>query len=122
MGNAKKSLLTCHLVALLVSSSVGFLPSFTRSPLNADNHFDYQPSTLCLSGSAEKIGQDSDDDVQTKETSATPILNGKRVLPFKVVAAGLKGHKVAGVYAVLNSSYKRGYVIVVVTNTHACLV
>ncbi|CAJ1954510.1 unnamed protein product [Cylindrotheca closterium] len=37
-----------------------------------------------------------------------PVLNGKRVLPFKVLMAGLKGAKVAGTYAVLNKDYKRG--------------
>jgi hypothetical protein len=37
-------------------------------------------------------------------------LNGKRVLPYKVLSAGLRGHKVAGVYAILNKDYKRGYV------------
>lgn len=40
--------------------------------------------------------------------SNAPVLNGKRVLPFKVLMAGLKGHKVAGVYALMNSEYKRG--------------
>lgn len=43
-------------------------------------------------------------------TSAAPVLNGKRVLPYKVLMAGLKGNSnVAGVFALLNSGYKRGY-------------
>jgi len=37
-----------------------------------------------------------------------PVLNGKRVLPFKVLMAGLKGAKVAGTYAILSKDYKRG--------------
>ncbi|KAL3938858.1 MAG: hypothetical protein SGBAC_006313 [Bacillariaceae sp.] len=37
-----------------------------------------------------------------------PVLNGKRVLPFKVLMAGLKGAKVAGTYVILNKDYKRG--------------
>eukprot|EP00526_Cylindrotheca_closterium_P009746 CAMPEP_0113629608 /NCGR_PEP_ID=MMETSP0017_2-20120614/15372_1 /TAXON_ID=2856 /ORGANISM="Cylindrotheca closterium" /LENGTH=430 /DNA_ID=CAMNT_0000540017 /DNA_START=21 /DNA_END=1313 /DNA_ORIENTATION=+ /assembly_acc=CAM_ASM_000147 len=37
-----------------------------------------------------------------------PVLNGKRVLPFKVLMAGLKGAKVAATYAILNKDYKRG--------------
>jgi Fe-S cluster biogenesis protein NfuA len=41
-------------------------------------------------------------------TSTAPILNGKRVLPYKIMMTGLQGHRVAGVFAVLNSSYKRG--------------
>jgi len=40
--------------------------------------------------------------------NAAPVLNGKRVLPYKVLMAGLKGHKVAGVFALLNNEYKRG--------------
>jgi hypothetical protein len=45
--------------------------------------------------------------VQT-EVSKAPTLNGKIILPVKAMAVGLKGHKVAAVYAVLNSGYKRG--------------
>ena len=37
-----------------------------------------------------------------------PVLNGKRVIPYRVMAAGLKGQKVAAVYAILNSTYNRG--------------
>ena len=49
----------------------------------------------------------------TTESSATeiskaPTLNGKMVLPLKAMLVGLKGHKVAAVYAVLNKNYKRG--------------
>lgn len=40
-------------------------------------------------------------------TSPAPVLNGKMVLPMKVMTSGLKDHKVAAVYAVLNSNYKR---------------
>ena len=40
--------------------------------------------------------------------SKAPSLNGKIVLPVKVMAGGLKGHRVAAVYAILNSNYKRG--------------
>jgi len=42
------------------------------------------------------------------EISKAPTLNGKMVLPVKAMTGGLKGHKVAAVYAILNSSYKRG--------------
>ena len=43
------------------------------------------------------------------EVSAlAPVLDGKRVLPLRVMKAGLKGHTVAAVYALLNSDYKRG--------------
>jgi Fe-S cluster biogenesis protein NfuA len=46
---------------------------------------------------------------QPTSTTAAPVLNGKRVLPYKVLMAGLKGHpNLAGVYALMNSDYKRG--------------
>jgi hypothetical protein len=40
-----------------------------------------------------------------------PTFNGKVVYPVKVFLAGLKGHKVAATYAVMNNSYKRGCVV-----------
>ncbi len=53
---------------------------------------------------AESGGQEK------SSTTAAPVLNGKRVLPYKVLMAGLKGNSnVAGVFALLNSGYKRGY-------------
>jgi len=44
-----------------------------------------------------------------EKTSTAPVLNGKRVLPHKVLMGGLKGHaNVPGVFALLNKDYKRG--------------
>ncbi len=51
------------------------------------------------------------------EISKAPTLNGKMVLPVKAMSAGLKGHKVAAVYAVLNANYKRGYVSICVLSS-----
>jgi hypothetical protein len=42
-------------------------------------------------------------------TTPPPVLNGKMVLPFKVIQKGLEGHhQVAAVYAFLSSEYKKG--------------
>ena len=42
-------------------------------------------------------------------TTPPPVLNGKMVLPFKVIQKGLAGHhQVAAVYALLSSEYKKG--------------
>ena len=49
---------------------------------------------------------------ETDVSAPAPVLDGNRVLPFKIMNGGLKGHKVAAVYALLNSDYKRGYVII----------
>lgn len=43
-----------------------------------------------------------------EQLQKAPTLNGKMVFPLKALAAGLEGHNVAAVYAVLNSQYKRG--------------
>lgn len=48
------------------------------------------------------------DETTTTIVSKAPSLNGKIVLPVKVMTAGLQGHRVAAVYAILNSNYKRG--------------
>ena len=46
---------------------------------------------------------------ETTILSKAPSLNGKIVLPVKVIVAGLRGHdRVAAVYALLNSNYTRG--------------
>jgi len=50
---------------------------------------------------------ESSTDAAAPSTPA-PVLDGKRVLPYKIMKSGLKGHTVAGVYALLNSDYKRG--------------
>jgi hypothetical protein len=50
----------------------------------------------------------SDNDGQGRGMTKAPTLNGKMILPFKVMASGLKNHQIAAVYAVLNSQYKRG--------------
>jgi Fe-S cluster biogenesis protein NfuA len=55
---------------------------------------------------AEPVGSAAND--PSTPTAPAPTLNGKRVLPFKVLAGGLKGSKIAAVYAVLNSTFKRG--------------
>lgn len=46
--------------------------------------------------------------LKAEVSAPVPVLDGKRVLPLKVTKAGVKGHKVAAVYALLNSNYKRG--------------
>ena len=50
----------------------------------------------------------ADDDTDSNSNKApAPVINGKRILPIKIMLVGLKGHQVAGAYAVLNSDYKK---------------
>lgn len=48
------------------------------------------------------------EEVARNEVTKAPTLNGKMILPFKVMASALKNHQIAAVYAVINSQYKRG--------------
>ena len=58
--------------------------------------------------SEEEVEATSISSPPNETISKAPSLNGKIVLPVKVMAGGLKGHRVAAVYAILNSNYKRG--------------
>lgn len=72
------------------------------------NHHHHHLTTLLFAAAASDEGEDSSS-VETKTpTTPVPVLNGKRVLPYKVMKSGLKGHKIAAVYALLDSNYKRG--------------
>lgn len=84
---------------LLAKSAKGFsvLPPFL-----ARNCVQQQKSTRLAADSAA-----NDSGTPTTQSPA-PTLNGKRVLPFKILAGGLKGSKIAAVYAVLDSNFKRG--------------
>jgi hypothetical protein len=50
----------------------------------------------------------SSEESSSAPSAPSPVLNGKRVLPYKVMKGGLKGSQVAAVYALLNKEYKRG--------------
>ena len=100
------SWLLVGLVALLESYTNGFsnsAPFLTRVPQNK------LPTT---SRAAEPQAQGGaaapNDSAAPTAQSPAPTLNGKRVLPFKILAAGLKGSQTPAVYAVLNASFKRG--------------
>ena len=82
---------------LLARSAQGFSAS---PPFLAQNCVQQQKTTQLA---AEPVANDPG-----TPTAPAPTLNGKRVLPFKVLAGGLKGSKIAAVYAVLNSTFKRG--------------
>jgi hypothetical protein len=68
-----------------------------------------QSSSRIVSVSGSGLYASAEEEKTATSPNAAPVLNGKRVLPFKVLMAGLKGHQVASVYALLNKDYKRGY-------------
>lgn len=62
-------------------------------------------SESAATSTAAAAGGDNGDG---EEIARAPTLNGKAALPYRAMAAGLKGFKVAAVYATLDSRYKRG--------------
>ena len=60
------------------------------------------PSTVFASTPS---ATDNGDEIVNKPPA--PVLNGKRVLPLKIMLAGLKGHQVAAAYGVLSPEYKK---------------
>ena len=94
----KQLLITIYVSALSVS---GFVP------------FHFPTNLLVSSKSCTNIGSPlfSQPEESDGTTAATPgpVLNGKRVLPYKILMAGLKGStNISGVYAILNKEFKRG--------------
>lgn len=95
--------LVLGLASLLANQSQGFSVS---TPFLARSNCVQQQQTTRLA--AEPGGAAPNDPVAAATQAPALTLNGKRVLPFKVLAGGLKGSKIAAVYAVINSNFKRG--------------
>jgi NFU1 iron-sulfur cluster scaffold homolog, mitochondrial len=105
-----------HLGLLLVGSlftcsSLAFAPAplsfvtrrcsaLVRSAAASDNSAESSSS----SSSSSTVSKTQEASSQTP----TPVLNGKMVLPYKVLAGGLQGQKVAAVFAVVDRQYQRG--------------
>lgn len=106
----------CAALALLVSlataaSVSAFVPSQSLVTQNAQitiarHHRQQQQPAI-----ATTLHASTEEDQETSTSSApstpAPQFNGKTILPMRVVTPGLQGHRVAAVYAVLNSSYKK---------------
>ena len=71
---------------------------------------DGPPRNSDLYASSSSSGSNSAKVPQQPESSTRPppVLNGKTVLPIKVLQKGLEGHTVAAVYALLSSDFKKG--------------
>ena len=101
---SKNTLLPLILLVGISWTTTGFSPALPSSRFSSSRLIDTK--LWSTEGKLEVGSPDS--------PTAPPVLNGKRVLPYKVMAAGLKGHKVAGIYAILNKDFKRGYVCIYV--------
>lgn len=93
-----------HTTAIIAPSQVVVTAFVLNTPIYTTKK---SPS---LSKKQHQILQQSttNNEETANEISKAPTLNGKAVLPLKAMKVGLKGHKVAAVYALLNKNYKRG--------------
>mmetsp|Transcript_45596 Transcript_45596/g.67216 ORF Transcript_45596/g.67216 Transcript_45596/m.67216 type:complete len:465 (-) Transcript_45596:104-1498(-) len=118
------------LLLTIVPSIAAFTPSLSSSFFNRhntrssqnNNHAKTTPSSplikktqkeqqhvVTLASSSEATsGEDNNSQQQQPAIAKAPTFNGKMVFPLKALKAGLTGHKVAAVYAVLSNEYKRG--------------
>ena len=98
MMTYKKLLITIYVSSLSVS---GFVPCHLPRNLLVS-------SKSCTNIGSPLFSQPEESDGTTAATPG-PVLNGKRVLPYKILMAGLKGStNLSGVYAILNKEFKRG--------------
>ena len=101
------SLLLCDVASgfVLPSSSTAItLQNNIHHPTTTKNHHNMVSTSEDESSTTAASSPTNNESIISK----APTLNGKMVLPIKITAAGLKGHKVAAVYAILDSNYKRG--------------
>ena len=84
---------------LVVSAFILNTPFYTTNSPSSSKQQHYHQVVLQSTTNNEETAN---------EISKAPTLNGKAVLPLKAMKVGLKGHKVAAVYALLNKNYKRG--------------
>jgi Fe-S cluster biogenesis protein NfuA len=83
------------------------------SIFQSNRHQQQQPSAgnipLFLTSKVESnmdAGSNSTSTPSVAASSSAPVLNGKRVLPLKIMMAGLSGHKIAASYAIFSNDYK----------------
>ncbi len=89
----------------IVGSSNAFLTSSTNHVVTTGAACEKKVRPFGMAN-LPKMSNDTND----MELTKAPSFNGKLVMPMKIMTTGLRGHKVAAVYAVLNKQYKRGYV------------
>jgi len=98
------------LLSLLICIGIasGFIIT-TRRPSIVAKTLQQTPRHTSFSTTHLSISTD-DTTNESPAVSKAPDLNGKIVLPIKIANSGLKGYtgNVAAVYAILDSSYKRG--------------
>ena len=92
----------CLLVAALIACHIFSAEGFVNPSLALRSAVVESPSLPTWLASTPTTDGD-----ETSNKPPAPVLNGKRVLPAKIMLAGLKGHQVAAAYAILSPEYKK---------------
>ena len=82
---------------------------FAKNPTSSSFNYVLPSSSSSSSSVAAASSLFSSPATTDGETNGppAPVIDGKRILPVKIMLAGLKGHQIPAVYAVLNSDYKK---------------
>jgi len=96
------AIIACHISHQNLSSVDGFVNPSSLST-NSIKPILESPS-LSIMFALTSSNTDGD---EISNKPPAPVLNGKRILPLKIMLAGLKGHQVAAAYAILSPEYKK---------------
>lgn len=101
------SLLHASCIALVILRAVQFSLAFAPViPAAPFKQYACRATRAIAISRLHETNSSPSSDVVTE--SSAPTLDAKRVLPYKILLGGIKGHRVAAVYAVMNAQFKRG--------------
>jgi len=96
------AIIACHISHQNLSSVDGFVNPSSLST-NSIKPILESPSLSIMFA----LTSSTTDGDEISNKPPAPVLNGKRILPLKIMLAGLKGHQVAAAYAILSPEYKK---------------
>jgi NifU-like domain len=102
ISTASKLLLLAGACSILSSNAFSPRPTSFVTSTRAQQRFGLFVSTEQEAGAADTP------DGGSAPSTPPPVLNGKMVLPVRVVMTGLEGHTLPAVYAVIRSGFARG--------------
>jgi len=103
-------LISTPYAALVLSLTAVSVSAFAPSQSLITHHAEiiaHHRHPLLLPITSLSASTEEDQAAAAAPSTPAPQFNGKTILPMRVVTPGLQGHKVAAVYAILNSQYKK---------------
>ncbi|KAL3918339.1 MAG: hypothetical protein SGILL_004289 [Bacillariaceae sp.] len=99
------------LAGFVLTGTDGFLAPFGQNVPHQITRQQNQQLTFLLAAPADDASNTTattdGPDAPAAPTTPAPVLNGKRVLPLKIMMGGLAGHQVAASYALFDASFKK---------------